>query len=293
MRRQPLYLHVFLVLILASTMAPGAARGLDPIYVPPHELYKFHMGSTNGYYYTPWYSQGAAYDSYHGPIGSGSSTGTTAGIYPNPQQGYTPDASAGLLPLYQWTVIEGFRSYTYLTIYYSPYLGSNYHFNGIAGYVYPASTTVDPLFGIPTVKVSAWYSQSRGYWYGINEPADGIYEYPPGGLGYQFHGVAFRLPAPPTTATAPGRCGSSFPYISCDGSRAVRYDPPPQCSDPAGEQNCYNSGRQWDSSTCTCFGCNSWEEQNCYNSGGQWDSSTCTCTYGCNPRWENCEFIPY
>ena len=77
--------------------------------------------------------------------------------------------------------------------------------NGIAGHVYPPSTTVDPLFGVPTVQVSAWYSQSRGYWYGHNEPADGIYEHPPSGWGYQFHGVPFRLPAPPTTATGPDR----------------------------------------------------------------------------------------
>lgn len=286
MRRQPLYLHVFLVLTLVGTIAPGMARGQNPQFIPPHELYKFHMGSTNGYFYTPWYSQGAAYYSYHGPIGSGPSTGTTAAIYPNPQQGYTPDPAAGLLPLYQFTVIEGFRSYIHLSL-YSYGQGSNYYFNGIAGYVYPPSTTVDS-FGMPTVKVSAWYSQSRGYWYGINEPADGIYEHPPSGWGYQFHGVPFRLPAPPTTATGPGRCGSSFPYISCDGSRAVRFDPPQQCSDPAGEQNCGSSGGQWNPGNCTCsFMCDSWEEQNCYDSRGQWDPGTCTCSL-CNPRSEDC-----
>jgi hypothetical protein len=286
MRRQPLYLYAFLLLVLLSAMVPGAARGLESQFLPPYELYRFHMGSTNGYFYSPWYQHTAQYYSYLGPIGSGASTGTTAGIYPNPQQGYTPDPASGLLPLYQWTVIEGFRSYIHLSIYYG-YHGSNYHFNGITGYVYPASTTVDPLFGMPTVKVSAWYSQSRGYWYGIGEPADGIYEYPPYGAGYQFHGVPFRLPAPPTAATGPGRCGSSFPYISCDGSRAVRYDPPPACSDPVGEQNCYNSGGQWNPDNCTCT-CNPWEEQSCYNSGGQWDSFTCTCNYGCNPRFEFC-----
>ncbi len=292
MRRQSLYPYIFLVLILASTMAPGMAKGQGPQFFPPHELYKFHMGSTNGYFYTPWYSQGAAYYSYQGPIGSGPSTGTTAGIYPNPQQGYTPVPAAGLLPLYQWTVIEGFRSYLYLSIYNYGNPGSNYHFNGIAGYVYPPSTTFDPLFGMPTVKVSAWYSQSRGYWYGINEPADGIYEHPPSGWGYQFHGVPFRMPAPPTAATGPGRCGSSFPYISCDGSRTVRYDTQ-QCYDPVGEQNCDSAGGQWNPSTCTCLTCNSWEEQVCNNRGGQWDPSTCTCSYDCNPRFENCGFLPY
>ena len=288
MRRQLLCLHVFLLLILASTMIPGAAWGQGPLFLPPHELYKFHMGSTNGYYYTPWYSQGAAYYSYQGPIGSGASTGTTAGIYPNPQQGYTPDPASGLLPLYQFTVIQGFRSYIHFSL-SSSGQGSGYYFNGIAGYVYPPSTTVDPLFGMPTVKVSAWYSQSRGYWYGLKEPADGIYEHPPAGQGYQFHGVPFRLPAPPTTATAPGRC-SSFPYISCDGSRSVRYDPPPPpCSDPVGEQNCYNSGGQWNPNNCTCLICDPWEEQSCYNFGGQWDPGTCSCTYSqCNPRFEFC-----
>jgi len=270
MRRHSLGLSVFLMAILIGTAIAGVASGQEPKLIPPYELYKFQMGSTNGYFYTPWYSQGAnAGYSYQGPIGSGYSTYTTAGIYPNPQQGYTPDPASGLLPLYQWTVIEGFRSYIYLSIYYGP-VGSNYHFNGIAGYAYPASTTVDPLFGQPTVKVSAWYSQSRGYWYGLNEPGDYAgYEVPPGGQGYIFQGVPFRLPAPPTTATAPNRCsGSSFPPITCNNARAVTFNPPPPpppppTCDPAQEQDCYNAGGQWDPSTCTCsypqcdprFGC--------------------------------------
>ena len=287
MRRLSLGLHVFLLLILVSTIVPGTASGQGPQFIPPHELYRFHMGSTNGYFYSPWYSHTVQYYAFLGPIGSGAATGKTAGIYPNPGQGYTPDPAAGLLPLYQFTVIQGFRSYLHFTLYPTGQ-GSGYHFNGIAGYAYPASTTVDPLFGQQTVKVSAWYSQSRGYWYGLGEPADGIYEYPPGGQGYAHHGVPFRLPAPPTVATGPNRCSGSFPAISCDGSRAVRFDPPPPpCQDPVGEQNCYNMGGQWNPGNCTCFTCNSWEEQNCYNSGGQWDPSTCTCNNnGC--QFGNC-----
>jgi hypothetical protein len=78
------------------------------------------MGSTNGFFYTPWYSQGVndGY-SFQGPVPS-SGFGSVA-IYPNPQNGYTSAPSTGLVPLYQWWVVQGFRSYTQLTT----FLGSN------------------------------------------------------------------------------------------------------------------------------------------------------------------------
>jgi hypothetical protein len=231
-------------------MPSGASAQQQPIFYPPYELYKFHMGSTNGFFYTPWYSQGAnAGYSFQGPVPS--SGVATGGIYPNPQNGYTPAPSTGLTPLYQWWVIQGFRSYTHLTI----WLGSNgsgYHFNGVVGYVYPPSTTVDP-FGNPTRKISAWYSQSYGYWYGIGEPGDPDIEFPPNGT-YAWHGVVFRLPSP-TLATGPYRC-QPYGGIFCTGESLAQYDPPP----PPPE-------------------CDLYQEQSCYNSGGWWDSVSCSCNY--------------
>ncbi len=249
MRKNSLSLVCCLLLVaLASLAMPsGASAQQQPVFYPPYELYRFHMGSTNGYFYTPWYSQGvnAGY-TFLGPVTSG--VAGTGAIYPNPGNGYTPAPSTGLTPLYQWWVVQGFRSYTYLTIGVASH-GSGYTFSGIHGYVYPTSTTVDP-FGHPTKKISQWYSQYYGFWYGVGEPGDGDFEFPPN-TTYAWQGVAFRLPSPPTEATAPGRC--DFPFF-CTGLSAAQYDPPPpppEC-DPYQEQSCYDSGGWWDSGSCTC-----------------------------------------
>lgn len=250
MRKHPSRLLCCLLLVaLASLAMPSGAGAQQPNFYPPYELYKFHMNSTNGYFYTPWYSQGAnAGYGYQGPVTSG--VGTTAAIYPNPGNGYAPAPSTGLIPLYQWWVVQGFRSYTYLATSVGGG-GSGYTFSGVHGYVYPTSTTVDP-FGHPTKKISAWYSQSLGYWYGVGEPGDTDIEFPPN-TSYAWHGVAFRAPAPPTMATAPGRCQAPF---FCTGLSLAQYDPPP----PPPE-------------------CDAYQEQYCYDSGGWWDSGSCSCNY--------------
>jgi hypothetical protein len=248
MRKHSLRLLCCLLLTaLASLAAPGEVKAQQQQSHPPYELYRFHMGSTNGFFYTPWYSQGAnAGYSFQGTLAVPGML--TVGIYPNPGNGYAPAPSTGLTPLYQYWVVQGFRSYTYLTIWPGGG-GSGYTFSGVHGFVYPPSTTVD-MFGNPTVKVSAWYSQQYGYWYGLNEPGDQNVEFPPN-TTYAWHGVAFRVPFPPTLATAPGRCQAPF---FCTGNFAVPYDPPPpppEC-DPYQEQYCYDTGGWWDSGGCSC-----------------------------------------
>ncbi|MDX6500480.1 MAG: hypothetical protein QOG23_3740 [Blastocatellia bacterium] len=255
MRKHSLRFLFFLVILLAANFAvPSGASGQQQRYYPPYELYQFYMNGTNGYWYAPWYSIGvnAGY-TYQGPFGSGpNGCCYTAGIYPRVDEGYTPAPSTGLVPLYQWTVFQGARSYTYLSTYYASH-GSGYYFNGVSGYVYPASTNYSG-----TTIMAQWYSQSRGFWYGRNEPGNPAYfEFPPDGT-YAYQGIVCKLP-PPSSATAPGRCefGGGISLPRCDGSFAVPYDPPPPpppppTCDPNDEQWCYNSGGWWDSSSCTC-----------------------------------------
>lgn len=251
MRKNSLpFLCCLLLIALAGLALPRDASAQQSLAYPPYEIYRFHMNSSNGFFYTPWYFQGAnAGYTFTGPSLplSGIRMG---GIYPNPQNGYTPAPSTGLTPLYQWWVVQGFRSYTHLTIWLGSG-GSGYTLSGVVGYVYPPSTTVDP-FGNPTLKISSWYSQSYGYWYGVGEPGDTNIEYPPSS-SYIWQGVVFRLPSPPTVATIPGGC-QPFGGIFCNGNFSAQYDappPPPEC-DAYQEQYCYDSGGWWDSGSCTC-----------------------------------------
>jgi hypothetical protein len=252
MRKRSLHLMFFLVVLLVANFAvPSGASGQQQRYYPPYELYKFYMNGTNGYWYAPWYSIGvnAGY-TYQGPIGSGPNECCgSAGIYPRVDEGYTPAPSTGLVPLYQWTVFQGARSYTYLSTYYASH-GSGYYFNGVMGYVYPTSADPNNQF---TTQMVQWYSQSRGFWYGRYESR--YFEFPPDGT-YVNQGIVCKLP-PPSSATAPGRCTYGIDLPRCDGSFSVPYDPPPPpppppTCDPNDEQWCYNSGGWWDSGSCTC-----------------------------------------
>jgi hypothetical protein len=132
--------------------------------------------------------------------------------------GYSPRAGQGLLPLHRWQVDQRPRIYYYYSTYYSN-LGSNYHYQGVAGYVLPA----DGSFG--GTPLNFWYSQSYGYYYTL----DG--EYPPC-CTFSYHGVPFRLPQ-----------GGS--YI---------FDPPPEpCPGMEAErQACIDNGDIWSNTTCTC-----------------------------------------
>jgi len=260
MRKHSLHLMFSLVILLIANFAvPSGASGQQQRFYPPYELYKFYMNGTNGYVYIPWYSIGvnAGY-TYQGPFGSGpNGCCGTAGIYPRVDDGYTPAPSTGLIPLYQWTVFQGARSYTYLSTYYAEH-GSGYYFNGVAGYVYP--TSADPNNNMGTTKMAQWYSQSRGFWYGRNEPGNpAFFEFPPD-ESYAYQGLVCKLP-PPSNATAPGRCTGPFDFDPprCDGAFTVPYDPPPPPPPPpscnvsqAIKNRCSQLGGFWDDETCSC-----------------------------------------
>jgi hypothetical protein len=133
--------------------------------------------------------------------------------------GYVPRANQGLLPLYRWQVIQSPRIYYYYSIYYNSNLGSNYHFQGVAGYVLPSS---GQFGGTP---LQYWYSQSYGYYYTLSG------EYPPC-CTFSNHGVQYNLPV-----------GGSYLFDKipdpCEGRELER-------------EECDINGGIWNNTTCTC-----------------------------------------
>jgi hypothetical protein len=251
-----------LLLPLICITPPQTAQGQSsgPIFVSPTALYRFRISNTDGgYFYTPSYQQGinAGY-SFEGPMQDG--TGGIIGIYAV-GEGYTPDPAAGLTPLYQWTVVEdGWRVHTYLSTYLSNTLGSNYHFNGIRGYVFPFDVdthTYNPPGQEPLTvtlgKLSAWYSQPLGYWYGGGKIGSGYTLEPSPDSTYVYQGAICSMPKA-VTGTAP------FPCQQCDLQQSHFTDvlfyppapPPPSSCDSTQAQACFDGGGSWDSNSCSC-----------------------------------------
>ena len=91
------------------------------IYVQPVELYRFKLPyASNGYYLTPYYSQGVGNGYiYQGVVGS---------IYVPPPNNF-PVAYNVIVPVHQWVVHQGSRTYYYYQSTYSQ-LGSDYSYMG-------------------------------------------------------------------------------------------------------------------------------------------------------------------
>ena len=119
--------------------ARDARAQTGPIIVEPTALYRFQISYWDGgHLLTHVFNEGAAnghtFDPFNYPTFDG------LGIY-RPPDGYTPDPSSGLVPLYRWRVVEsGWRVYYYYSTYYAPH-GSNYYYEGVAGWVFPPGTT--------------------------------------------------------------------------------------------------------------------------------------------------------
>jgi hypothetical protein len=134
--------------------------------------------------------------------------------------GYTPRAGQGLTPLYRWQVIQSPRIYYYYSIYYSN-LGSNYHFQGVAGYVLPSS-------GYGGTPLQYWYSQSYGYYYTLSG------EYPPC-CTFSYHGIQYNLPV-----------GGTYIFDEIP-------EPPEPCPGQEAErEECEINGGNWNNTTCSC-----------------------------------------
>ncbi len=133
--------------------------------------------------------------------------------------GYNPSPGQGLYALHRWQVDQRPRIYYYYSIYYSSH-GSNYRYQGVAGYV----LAPNDYRGTP---LHFWYSQSYGYYYTLNG------EYPPG-YTFSYHGVPFNLPV-----------GGTY---QCE-------QPPPPCEGMEEQiMECDSRGYPWywDYGSCTC-----------------------------------------
>ena len=109
------------------------------IGVVPTALYRFQISYWDGgHLLTHFYNEGAANghpdDTFIHPV-----LNCPMGIY-RPPDGYTPDPSTGLVRLHRWRVVQsGWRVYYYYSTYFSQH-GSDYHYEGVAGWVFPPGT---------------------------------------------------------------------------------------------------------------------------------------------------------
>jgi hypothetical protein len=202
------------LLSLALFLVVSGSAFAQTISVPATPFYRFiTQNATLGHFLTSNYAEGTGspYNYAYQPFPY------QADIVPV-VPGYTPQAGQGLLPLYRWQVIQTPRIYYYYSIYYNANLGSNYHYQGVAGYVLAAND----YRGTPLL---FWYSQSYGYYYTLSG------EYPPGNT-FTYHGIPFNLPV-----------GGSFLFDKipdpCEGLEAQR-------------DECEINGGTWSTSTCSC-----------------------------------------
>jgi hypothetical protein len=214
MMKQPSSMRLLCLALFLVVSASAFAQ--DTISVPATTLHRFiTQNATLGHFLTSNYAEGTGspYNYAYQPFPY------QADIVPV-VPGYNPRPDQGLLPLYRWQVIESPRIYYYYSIYYANH-GSNYHFQGVAGYVMaPNDSRGTPLH--------FWYSQSYGYYYTLSG------EYPPC-CSFSYHGVPFNVPV-----------GGSYlfdkipePEDPCPGSEWER-------------QECDINGGFWRDDTCSC-----------------------------------------
>jgi hypothetical protein len=237
-----------LLLFLSFASAALAQVPTGPVSVTPLELYRFRMSNVNLGYILTW--------SYDEGVNSGYVyDGIVGGIYPIPAAGYTPDPASGLVPLHRWTVIMHGRASTVHATYFLTNVPSNYTYDGIRGYVFPAGTTSHNYPGV-TVNLGQiynYYDQTYGYWYGRAG------ESPPLAYNYIYQGLLCAS-TPAATGTRPDFCaGQPFDcraYLTTHAYDVTFYPPPPPppppTCDPYAEQDCYLNGGTWNSSMCTC-----------------------------------------
>jgi hypothetical protein len=200
-----------LALLLAVSGSVFAQNTISVQAVPFHRF--ITQNATLGHFLTANYSEGTGspYNYAYQPFPY------QADIVPV-VPGYNPQPGQGLLPLYRWQVIQSPRIYYYYSIYYNGNLGSNYHFQGVAGYVLASND----WRGTP---LQYWYSQNYGYYYTLSG------EYPPGNT-FSYHGVQYNLPV-----------GGSFLFDEipepCPGTESQR-------------EACDINGGIWNNTTCSC-----------------------------------------
>jgi hypothetical protein len=250
----------FLFGILASASVAHADRVLT---INPEPFYRFRVPSSRlGYLLTRDVNEGYSL----GYILEGPLTPywgyPPAGLMPTPIGNYT-------IPVYRYRINQRSTPYYQYGNTFIGYSGSDWVYQGIAGYALPASGVYG---GTP---FHVWYSQDYGYWFTTNAS-----EAPPNGT-YRYHGVPFNLftQAGTQTIVAP----------DCNATQ---------------KQSCLNQGGDWDDVACTCQApadpCAPYYQNQCFGQGGNWNYGGCYCEfpdpcqldpwscYGCDPRYQIC-----
>jgi hypothetical protein len=289
---------VALTFCVIVTAAQSLNAQQQSIRLAPTALYRFRISDTNlGYLLTGLYSQGLNSGSHPYTLDYVNSAfhsccaapalgpyGIVGGIYrpPSGYEGWIPDSNSGLIPIYQWTVIEHGRAYTYLSTTYAV-LGGNYTYDGIIGYAFNPNETNQHIYSssdgyhnIPIyTHLSSFYSQSYGYWNGDGIGGfESLPELPPGGTvpqggTFNYQSNVAALPAP-YQGTAPGQtcagfqgpppCLFFYPDTTPNEVFVNFYPPPP----PPPPPSCDPDGRR---------------QQSCEANFGFWDEAACRCRY--------------
>jgi hypothetical protein len=260
-----LVLCLTLFTIFGVINAPRASAQTDPITVQPTAIYRFQISFWDGgHLLTHVFNEGAAnghtFDPFNHPTFNG------LGIY-RPPDGYTADPSTGLVRLHRWRVVQsGWRVYYYYSIYFAPH-GSDYHYEGVAGWVFPPNqfSLFHPAFinPLPLHPLSIWYSTDLGFWYGYGIFPGNFVEQPPNRSGKEIYfpqGLIASLPSTcidPQFQTPPPPGGVGCPY-------GMRFNPPPPPPPPPPPASCNVS---------TAL------KAKCGQLGGSWDDDTCSCQY--------------
>lgn len=248
-----LCLALTLTALMIGMVSPPAGKAQSGTFATPVTLYRWRVHNSNlGY----MLHQSLAAGQNLGYTNEGSVFQTflpgapVAGIIPPQPPGYTPAPGNPLIPIYQWRVVQGGRTYYY---YSGPSFGGGpgYYFEGQLGWVLPAnyqqgSATSTNGRQIRGAAINYYYSTSKGYWYTTFRPEvpQAVNVCFPDGCtnsSYVFQGVGFQLPT----------WDESVPFDGPPEFVFLPPPPPPSC-DPVDEQACYNMGGSWDPSTCSC-----------------------------------------
>lgn len=245
-----LYLTFLTIIGTASTLDVSAQT--SPIIVQPTAIYRFQISySDGGHLLTTNFQEGSANGYTFDPFNLPSFDGM--GIYV-PPAGYTPDSSTGLVPLHRWRVVQnGWRVYFYYSTYFAEH-GSDYHYEGIIGYVFTPDRIIisNPAFPqpLPLYPLSIWYSTDLGFWNGYNTFPGSPVEQPPNRSGKAAYLPQGLIASLPLTCVDP-----QFPqsHICAYGMPFNPPPPPATCNVAQSVKNkCNQLGGYWDDETCSC-----------------------------------------
>jgi hypothetical protein len=214
--RRFMSLRVVAFLMLLAVIGVPLQANAQTQCTAPVPFYRFVVNNAElGTLLTTNYQEGVNLNFAYYPFPNGEGK-----IAVPPAAGWTPVPGQGLQPLYRYHISQNGR------IYYGYFnglaSGNGYTYQGIAGYTLPG---YGQFGGVP---LNAYYSQTKGYFYtsGYETPIGYPYYY-----AWANHGTPAYLP---------------------NGASYCWNPPPPQCSNPVAEQNCYDNGGIWNSSNCTC-----------------------------------------